>query len=379
MFCILIIAIKPSLVCAQLRENTFELKGNISGHDTGMIYLGYYIDKQQKHISDSSLINKGIFYFKGNISEPTVAFISLYNTNELSINTTEIFLEPSILNLSLKYNKFSEAHMTGSLSQKQYEGLKALDIPMIEKYKAQLNEWTNEQFTGDKDSLSILLTPLANFQNRNAYAFFLSNPTSYVTAYLLQYHVRDLSADSLTFFYSRLGNKLQQNIVTKNVKERIEQQKVGASGSMAKYFFAKDMNGNPLLSRLFKGRYVLLDFWASWCVPCRKNNPHLISVYKKYKGKGLAVIGIADDDSDTTAWKKAIETDGIGIWSHVLRGLNKEAKLKGERNDKDINEKFGVSEIPAMILIDKNGMIIGKYTSTDDVVNLDKKLSEIFE
>ena len=71
--------------------------------------------------------------------------------------------------------------------------------------------------------------------------------------------------------------------------------------------------------------------------------------------------------------------DGIGIWSHVLRGLNKEAKLKGERNDKDINEKFGVSEIPAMILIDKNGMIIGKYTSTDDVVNLDKKLSEIFE
>lgn len=133
-----------------------------------------------------------------------------------------------------------------------------------------------------------------------------------------------------------------------------------------------------MLSKLFKGRYLLLDFWASWCVPCRKNNPHLISVYKKYKGKGLAVIGIADDDGDTTAWKRAIETDSVGIWNHVLKGLNKIAKLKGERNDEDISEKFGVGEIPTMILIDKNGMIIGRYKGAEDNPVLDKKLSEIF-
>ncbi len=93
----------------------------------------------------------------------------------------------------------------------------------------------------------------------------------------------------------------------------------------------------------------------------------------------MAIIGVADNDNDTTAWKKAIETDGVGIWNHVLRGLNREAKLKGQRNDRDINEKFAVVEIPTMILIDKNGMIIGRYKGVDDNPILDKTLREIFE
>ena len=343
LFFALLIANRSSLLYAQLPENIFELKGKIDGFNSGLIYLGYYIDKEQKIISDSSLIVDGIFHFKGNISEPTVAFISFNNTNVIDINTTEIFLEPSILNLSLRFNKFSEAHMTGSVTQKEYEDLQALKIPMKEKFRSQLDQFdrvNNNQIEANKDSLIELLAPLGDLENNNDHAFFLSHPTSYVTAYLLRYHIRDLSVDSLTFFYSRLGNKLQQNIVTKNVRERIEEQKIGATGSMAKYFIAKDVNGNMVLSKLFKGRYLLLDFWASWCVPCRENNPHLISVYKKYKERGLAVIGVGDDDSDTTAWKKAIETDGIGIWNHVLRGSNKEARLKGERNDKDINENL---------------------------------------
>ena len=359
--------------------NSFELKGKIEGVSTGLIYLNYYIDKEQKNINDSSVIVDGYFSFKGAISEPTIAFIELYKKSVIGINSIDIFLEPLAMNVSLKLNKFSEVHLTGSSTQKEYDDLQALDMPMIQKYKPQLDEWANNQFAGNRDSLGILLSPLSNFQNKNAYTFFLSHPTSYVTAYLLQYHIRDLSVDSLIFFYSRLGNKLQQNIVIKNVRDKIEYQKVGTPGSMAKFFFAKDVNGNPLLSRLFKGRYLLLDFWASWCVPCRKNNPHLISLYKKYNEKGLAIIGIADDDNNITAWKKAIESDSIGLWNHVLRGLNKEAKLKGERNDKDISEKFAVDVLPTMILIDKNGMIIGRYTGTEDDSELDKKLNEIFE
>jgi thiol-disulfide isomerase/thioredoxin len=382
LFFVFLFAKSPSLVYAQPMANMFELKGKVVGHDTGVIYLSYYIDKDQKVINDSSLIVDGIFNFKGNISEPTVAFIHLYNTRELGVNTTEIFLEPSTLNLTLTFNKFSEARMAGSLTQKQYEDLQVLKIPMREKFRPQLDQLDqiiNNQIKGNRDSLLELLAPLVDSEKNIDYAFFLSHPTSYVTAYLLQYHIRDLSVDSLTFFYSRLGNKPQQNIVTRNVRERIEQQKVGTPGSMAKYFFAKDVNGNPLLSRLFKGKYVLLDFWVSWCVPCRENSPHIISIYSKYKEKGLAIIGVADNDNDTTAWKKAIETDGVGIWNHVLRGLNREAKLKGQRNDRDINEKFAVVEIPTMILIDRNGMIIGRYKGVNDNPALDKKLSEIFE
>jgi len=279
----------------------------------------------------------------------------------------------------LETNKFCEVHLTGSISQKEYEDLRAIKTAIKEKYKQQWHQWTDENFSGNRDSLRTVLTPLFDSLKKTDIAFFLSHPTSYVTAYFLQQYMSNLSIDTLTFFYSRLGYKLQQNIIGKRFFERISQQKSGSPGSMAKHFFAKDVNDNPLQSRLFVGRYVLLDFWASWCVPCRSNSPHLISIYKKYKERGLAIIGIADNDSDTTAWKMAIETDGVGIWNHVLRGLNKEAKLKGERNDKDISEKFGVGEIPTMILIDKNGMIIGRYKGAEDNPIFDKKLKEIFE
>jgi thiol-disulfide isomerase/thioredoxin len=365
-------------VCAQPIKNNFELNGKIYGLNTGMIYLGYYINKEQRVINDSSLIIDGVFSFKGSISEPAVAFINLSRNGAIGANGTEIFIEPAVMNVSLQTSKFYEVHLTGSIAQKEYEDLRAIKMSIKEKYKQQWNQWTDENFSGNRDSLGTVLTPLFDSLKKTDFTFFLSHPTSYVTAYFLQQHMSDLPIDSLTFIYTRLGNKLQQNIIGKRIFERISQQKSGSPGSMAKYFFAKDVNGNPVLSKLFKGRYLLLDFWASWCVPCRKNNPHLISVYKKYKGKGLAVIGIADDDGDTAAWKRAIETDSVGIWNHVLRGLNKIAKLKGERNDEDISEKFGVEVIPTMILIDKNGMIIGRYKGADDNPVLDKKLSEIF-
>ena len=344
-----------------------------------MLYLGYYNNREQKVTNDSSLIINGLFSFKGRISEPAVAFINLSRRGEMGVNGTEIFIEPSMMEISLQKDKFSNLHLTGSTTQKEYEDLRALEDAIKEKYKTQWDEWIDVNFSGNRDSLGTVLTPLFDSLTKTNITFFLTHPTSYVTLYYLQQHSRDISIDSMTFFYSRLGYNLQQNIIGKRIFEIISKQRSVAVGGKAKFFFTKDVNGNPLMSRLLLGKYVLLDFWASWCVPCRKNNPHLISVYKKYKEKGLVIIGIADNDSDTAAWKKAIKTDGVDLWNNVLRGLDKEARSKGKRNDNDINEKFGVGEIPTMILIDKNGMIIGRYKGEEDNLALDRKLIEIFK
>lgn len=363
----------------QTSSNSFELKGKIKGVNSGMLYLGYYNNREQKVINDSSLIIDGLFSFKGRISEPAVAFINLSRRGEMGVNGTEIFIEPSMMEISLQKDKFSNLHLTGSTTQKEYEDLRALEDAIKEKYKTQWDEWIDVNFSGNRDSLGTVLTPLFDSLTKTNITFFLTHPTSYVTLYYLQQHSRDISIDSMTFFYSRLGYNLQQNIIGKRIFEIISKQRSVAVGGKAKFFFTKDVNGNPLMSRLLLGKYVLLDFWASWCVPCRKNNPHLISVYKKYKEKGLVIIGIADNDSDTAAWKKAIKTDGVDLWNNVLRGLDKEARSKGKRNDNDINEKFGVGEIPTMILIDKNGMIIGRYKGEEDNLALDRKLIEIFK
>jgi len=136
-----------------------------------------------------------------------------------------------------------------------------------------------------------------------------------------------------------------------------------------------DAHGNLLTLSAFRGKYVLLDFWASWCVPCRHSHPHLINLYNKYKDKGFDIIGIASDMGREAVWKEAIEKDNVGIWHHVLEGEKKAAS----KNDSDsISNQYGVAALPTKILIDPKGKIIGRYTG-DGGNELDIELSKIFK
>ncbi len=120
---------------------------------------------------------------------------------------------------------------------------------------------------------------------------------------------------------------------------------------------------------------MLLDFWASWCVPCRKGNPHLKALYAQYKDKGIEFIGISDDDSNPAAWKKAVAKDDLP-WRHVLRGMDRNLMRAGKTSDKDISEKYGIHSLPTKILINPEGMIIGRYGSEGD--ELDRMLEKSF-
>jgi len=107
--------------------------------------------------------------------------------------------------------------------------------------------------------------------------------------------------------------------------------------------------------------------------------PHVKDLYARYKDKGLEVIGVSDDDRDSTAWKKAVEKDGTGIWHNVLRGLDWDKIRKHEKNERDISEKFGIHSLPTKILIDKEGKIIGRYDkgSEEEAEQLDRLLAQV--
>ena len=145
---------------------------------------------------------------------------------------------------------------------------------------------------------------------------------------------------------------------------------------MSNNFNTQDINGNKISLADYKGKYVLLDFWASWCVPCRKGNPHLKELYSKYRDKGFEVIGVSDDDRNPEAWKTAVAKDGLP-WQHVLRGF----KIVNGAPDRtnDINEGFNISTLPTQILIDRTGTIIARYGEDGDAHELlDEKLKSIF-
>ena len=132
------------------------------------------------------------------------------------------------------------------------------------------------------------------------------------------------------------------------------------------------LNTTPLTKEDLKGKFVLLDFWASWCLPCRESNPHLIELYKRYHKAGFDVIAIAEDDDAVTSWKKAIQKDGTALWHNVLSGR------KGNKSSPNsITYKFSIGALPTKILIDKNGTIIGRYTEADEKA-MDEKLAAIF-
>lgn len=129
-------------------------------------------------------------------------------------------------------------------------------------------------------------------------------------------------------------------------------------------FTLKDMAGNTVSLSDFKGKVVYIDFWASWCGPCRKENPNVVAQYKKYKDKGFDILGVSLD-RDHGAWKRAIEQDGLP-WHHI-------SDLKGWQSQHA--QLYSINSIPQTVLVDKEGKIIARNLRGE---SLEAKLKELF-
>ena len=369
-------------VAQQKSTDRFVLTGKILNQDDGLVYLSYN-DKNGDFVRDSAALKNGSFEFRGQINEPTIAYFSGHMTTRSmdDPNYTSIFLEPANMKLTATEGKFKKATITGSKTNSEYGILQSQLGKIEERWRVVMdtlhaaNKRSNFEY---QELKNWVLTPYFAEVRDVCLEFFNKYPTSYVTAFRLRFMLTSLTADSIKMYYARFPEKLKKSEYGKYLMAELEKRKLGAVGSMAKNFTATDIEESKLSLSDYKGKYVLLDFWASWCLPCRKLNPHLKELYSQYKAKGFEVIGVSDDDRNPAAWKKAVADDALP-WKHVLRGF----KMVNGKPDlsNDISAGFNISSLPTQVLIDPTGKVIARYGGDDgeDHAALDKKLESVFK
>ncbi|WEK17523.1 MAG: TlpA disulfide reductase family protein [Candidatus Pedobacter colombiensis] len=207
----------------------------------------------------------------------------------------------------------------------------------------------------------------------NRKKFIKEHPDAFSSLYYLSIGGKEYSITELEEAYNGLSATYKGTRYAKSIKDRIEAGKVISSGGPAPDFSKPDANGKVVSLSQFRGKYVLLDFWGSWCGPCRAANPHLKELYKMYASKGFEILGVASEKVSVQAqaedmWKKAIEKDGL-TWTNVL---NNETSMK-----QDVVQMYAIEGYPTQILLDKDGKIVARWLGAAGKA-LDDKLKEIF-
>ncbi len=371
---------------AQIKKS-FLLSGSVSGKSSGEIYLRYR--ENNKTITDSTQVRNGKFTFSGLLDEPTIA--------ELSDNTkipapryknlySDFYIEPSKMNVSLSNNDFSKARLTGSQSNNDYQTLNHFLSPVLNKIsgfvnKAKANGLPQKSVADsityyNKKEKDILLTFIHNHRN------------SFIAVKAVQRFswFKEISADSSLALLNSLNASVQMYNFTKVLKSSFIATITSSIGHQISDFTRKDENGKAVKLSSFKGKYVLLDFWASWCVPCRELTPHIKSLYAKYHSEGLIIIAVSCD-LKYEAWQNAIRNDGMDSLVNILSFSESDMSfLKNKEDDKEasfkgeLRKQFDLKPIPVEILIDKKGFIVGRYGAMENqsLGRLNDKLVEIF-
>jgi peroxiredoxin len=368
-----IITMLPFFALAQTEE-TFVIKSKVGNlNSPARAYLMYQLGANR--VIDSAIITAGAFDFSGKVFNPTNAVLVI---DHKGIGFERLDSTADVLNFYIDKGEFalsspdsvSKAQITGSKINDddkklkgQLEPIKVKALRLAAERKAATGPLNTPQ---SRSALQAKAKALQAEQKNIIKKFILSNPDSYLSLMAL-YSVDGPSPNpvELDSLYNTLSPALKGTETAANFQKALEPLKHTAPGTMAPDFTQNDANGVPVKLSSFRGKYVLVDFWASWCGPCREENPNVVRVYNKYKDKNFTILGVSLDKAEGRAnWLAAIKSDGLN-WTQV-------SDLKFWSNQ--AAALYYVSSIPANFLIDPSGKIIAKDLRGDD---LDDKLKEV--
>lgn len=303
-----IIALAIMGACAKT-EKGYVISGEAVGTETGTVYLKKYLDREYVDM-DSVTIRQGKFELRGTFAEPMLYGLTLYKESKRPL---PLFIGNEAVSVRLDETA-GELEATGSALHDQY----ASNAPHVRD---------------DGYSIDSLIT---------------ADPTSAVCGlFLLRDFAWRLNLQELSTLRGKLDRSLDGTYYVNQVDSIIARLQHLQPGTVAPDFTLPDTAGNPVRLSDFRGRYVLVDFWASWCPDCRRENPNIVAAYNRFKEKGFTVLGVSLD-RNREAWLKAIEKDNL-TWTHVsdLHAWNS-----------PIAGLYAIRWIPTGFLLDPEGTIL---------------------
>ena len=301
----------------------------------------------------------GSFEFTGNVSEPTGAYIMVIGQR----GAIPFMLENANITVNAGQAGLT---VTGSEGQKIYDQFKAINTTTQQAAKKLQQEY--QAANGDQAKMQAVQEAYAKLMT-DAQAketeLIKANPDSYVSTFVIVSSMGQMEYEQLKERYNLLGEKAKASAQGKAIAAQIAKLESTAIGQIAPNFTITTPEGESISLYDIKGKVKLIDFWASWCGPCRGETPHVVEIYKEYHPKGLEIFGVSLDNNKE-AWVKAIADDGL-VWKHG-------SDLKGWQSAPA--QLYSVSGIPHTVLLDENNKIIAKNLRGDE---LKQKIAELLK
>ncbi len=360
----------PVLVFAQSK---FILRGEIKNLNADKnLYLIHIANQQEK--MDSAKVINGHFEFNVDLNSPSIAVLLLdHSGNDLQDKNSpkdlyRFFIEPGQANLEAK-DSIAKAEVSGLKIFKDHDALINSTKPAEQKLMT-----LNKEFNALPDNKKNNQDITQGFQDRYEgliaerkqaiAAFIKAHPNSYVSLYALNGDLatEEMDVEQVETALAALSPSLKSDPIAAAISGKLDLAKRTGIGMMAPDFEEQTSEQIPIKLSSFKGQYVLIDFWASWCGPCRQENPNVLRAYETFKDKNFTVLGVSIDER-ADLWTKAVKTDGL-VWTQLLDRSNTIAAM------------YGINAIPKNFLLDPEGKIIAKNLRGPELMD---KLTEVLK